>query len=466
MGFDGSAAVAVGQLGSPQTVTTPPKPPAPISPAPAGRNLTPVAKSTGPSWRIRMASTPGRLTRSMAILFVLVLLFGVTGVVGALNRGSDLDAVRHTSGPLTLQAQSLYRSLSDADATEAAAFLSAGSEPPALRTRYLNDISTASAALTAVSASSDDTDALRQLSAGLPIYTGLVESARADNRLGLPLGAAYLREASGQMRTVLLPAASDLYTAETRDLTSDRGGAGGFPWVVLPLGLIVLVLLVRAQLRITRRTNRVFNPGLVAATLALLITVGWVGISWGADAVHLHHSAKAGSDEVALIAEARVDLLRARSDESLTLVARGNDTSFEKDFQATMTDLNGSDSPIRRAEAATDDGTVNANLRAAQSDLSRWQAEHTAIRTADDGGDYPTAVDKAIGTGSGDAPALFTKVDTDLGNGIDAADATFVHESDSAANSQAGQDIGIIVLTLIALAGLTVGFQRRIAEYR
>ena len=68
------------------------------------------------------------------------------------------------------------------------------------------------------------------MSTQLPVYTGLVETARVYNRQGLPLGAAYLREASGLMRDKLLPAAKQLYRTETGRLADDRDGAAGFPW--------------------------------------------------------------------------------------------------------------------------------------------------------------------------------------------------------------------------------------------
>src|SRR6266511_5278 len=170
-------------------------------------------------------------------------------------------------------------------------FLSGGVEPPQLRDRYQADIAAASAALAAAAAGTDsDLPALRQLSAQLPVYTGLVETARAYNRLGLPVGAAYLGEASGLMRGQLLPAAQQLYRFETDRLAADRGGASAVPWLALLLGLVTLAGLVWAQLRLSRQTHRTLNVGLVAATLAGLVMVSWVGTAWVAAASQLHAS--------------------------------------------------------------------------------------------------------------------------------------------------------------------------------
>src|SRR5262249_53664527 len=137
---------------------------------------------------------------------LLGVLAGVAAVVGVEQRAGRVDQIRTESGPLTVSAQQLYRSLSDADATAAAALLSGGVEPADLRARYEQDIAAASDALTAAGAARGaDHEAVAQIAQALPVYTGLVETARTNNRLNLPVGAAYLREASGLMRDRLLP---------------------------------------------------------------------------------------------------------------------------------------------------------------------------------------------------------------------------------------------------------------------
>src|SRR3954447_4190579 len=75
--------------------------------------------------RIRTAAgtTPGRLTAYLIALTLVVALTGLSAVLGAAQRSSLIDSVANRSGPLAVQAQQLYRSLSDADATAAAAFL-------------------------------------------------------------------------------------------------------------------------------------------------------------------------------------------------------------------------------------------------------------------------------------------------------------------------------------------------------
>src|ERR1044071_4101880 len=123
------------------------------------------------TWR----TTPGRMTITMIGLIAAALLWGVVATTGAIGRSDEISSVHGASGPLAINAQELYRALSDADAAAATAFLSAGAEPPDLRTRYLNDIAAAGHAIVIAStdAPADATvaTALQTLSAGLPVYT-------------------------------------------------------------------------------------------------------------------------------------------------------------------------------------------------------------------------------------------------------------------------------------------------------
>ncbi len=99
-----------------------------------------------------MRRTPGRLTATLAVLVTLGLVAGMVAMVGVRQRTGLIDGVTAHSGQLSVAAQKLYRSLSDADATAASAFLSNGLEPAALRQRYQGDIADATAALAVVSA--------------------------------------------------------------------------------------------------------------------------------------------------------------------------------------------------------------------------------------------------------------------------------------------------------------------------
>jgi hypothetical protein len=414
--------------------------------------------------RTRLETTPGRLNAYLVALTVLGVLAGLAAVVGAVQRSDRIDSVANRTGPLAVQAQQLYRSLSDADATAAAAFLSSAAEPPQLRQRYQADIADASAALAAAStAGTVQSGPIARISAALPRYTGLIETARTQNRLNLPVGAAYLREASALMRGELLPAAAELYQSETGQLEDDLSAGSGFPWLTIPLILLLLAGLVVAQVYLVRRTQRLINQGLAVATAAALVLLLWVGVSWIGVAGGLSSARDDGSAQVDLIAQARITALQARADEALTLVARGSGDAFEKDFQDRMKTLAG-DGQLGRALNAATDTDVRNSLNQANTELAAWRTQHTQLRTLDDGGQYPEAVALAVGDkGTSDT---FGRLDTDLGDAIAKADSAFRTHAGSAGDAMTATAIGWALLTLVAVAGLVLGLRQRIAEYR
>lgn len=435
------------------------------APAPSARTGGRIGRLAG-----RARSTPGRLAELMLGLAVLGLLAGLAVTVGTSQRAGLVSSVGSRSGPLTVQAQALYHALSDADATAASAFLSNGVEPPALRDRYRADIAAATAALSAVTeGGSSDPAAVELISAQLPVYTGIVDIARADNRLGLPLGAAYLREASGLMRQQLLPAAERLYLAEDDRLRADRSGGAGFPWLAVPLLLLTLGGLGLAQRHLTRHTHRLVNVGLAAATLMALAMLGWTTVSWVNVHSHLGTADRTGSGQVDLLAQARIAALQARADESLTLVARGNGAEFDQDFDATVTRLAGKDGSgglLAQARDRAADPTARATVERALADARAWRTAHQKLRQLDDGGNYPDAVKLAIGDDPAGAAAAFNRLDADLAAGITGASAVFDREAAAASGAFAGATPGLPVLALFLLVGVVYGFTTRIAEYR
>ena len=149
--------------------------------------------------RLRTAATtePGRLQIIGAVLAALVIAFGAVTAFEIADRASAADDVVSRSQPLSADAASVYRSLADADTAASSGFLAGAEKEPAARERYQKDIALASKLLVKAATNTDSaSESGRQiatLNEQLPRYTGLVETARAYNRQGLPLGGAYLR---------------------------------------------------------------------------------------------------------------------------------------------------------------------------------------------------------------------------------------------------------------------------------
>src|SRR5580692_6551847 len=248
-----------------------------------GGQAGPAVPAGSRRFRPTLSTTPGRLRLLLIVGVLLSLAWGALAGFTATQYATAASSVVTTREPLSLDAQQIYSRLSDANDAAATAFLTGGLEPPAVRQRYLADVAAAASGIeqaTANGGAAAGTAAqdLNTLAKDLPVYAGEVETARADNRLGLPLGAAYLREASALLRGTLLPAASDIYTNQSGLLTSASAQATGLPLMVVAIviGLGIGYVLYRSWRWLTRRTHRRVNYGLLVAAVAGAISLVWL----------------------------------------------------------------------------------------------------------------------------------------------------------------------------------------------
>lgn len=436
--------------------------------------LTNEARPVSPLRRVTASATttPGRLT---VITVGLVLLALVTGIFSALTlqtKQSTLDDLIVQREPLAAAAQQIYRSLSDADATAASAFLSGGAEPAALRSRYEFDIAQAGAALG--KASSDvagDSLAEQQvdvLSQQLPVYTGLVETARANNRQGFPAGAAYLREASGLMRSKILPAAEQLYGFDYERLKEGQSDARSFPWFTLVLTIGLLGALVATQRYLTRKTNRLINVGLLVATAAVGVGLIWATVALLISATQVGDGERNGSQQVDVLVQARINSLKCRADETLTLVARGDGPGYEKEYKELSVTFTGDTDGnlLRQAANLASDPRIADEVHQAIANADAWVGAHRKIRELDDGGQYEGAVAMAIGGAPDSSATAFGKLDKNLITALDSGRDEFFSQTTSAGRALTGLVPGVAVLALIAAAGILLGIRERLREYR
>ena len=407
----------------------------------------------------------------MAVLAFLTLATGVAGVADVVGRDDQIDDVSNGSGRLGLAALEVYQSLSDADATATSAFLAGGVESPELRDRYDADIHRASIELATAAASistQDGADAVAQLSANLPVYTTLIEQARTYNKLGLPLGSAYLREASSTMRDKMLPAAQELQKNAGAQLNETQDSASALPWIALVFLLLTLAVLAYTQRDLFKRTNRVFNKGLLTSTVAMVLLLGWLGVASFLAASHVDAGREDGSGQIERLAEARIAALQARSAEAVTLIARGGASAkgYEEQFTTEMNALLGDRGLIAKAKDANVDSAIKPVLEEALTTANAWQQTHVELRKKDDTGAYTDAVAIALSTEDGGAAKLSRHLDDLLAQAIDKARNRFQAETKSASNALTGVGIGTGLLAVTALIGSANGLQRRIAEYR
>jgi hypothetical protein len=445
--------------------------------SPGQRTPAPAVRRSWRRSRLNTATSPARLRLLLVVLVLLSLAWGVLAALTANQHASAAADVVAVSEPLSLDAEQIYQSLSDADATAANAFLAGGLEPAAARQRYQADITQAAIRIEAASAlvgssaartqlpghlakqasaaNSAVGDDLATLSGQLPVYTDEVGTARADNRLGLPLGAAYLREASALLRGTLLPSASDIYTRESGQLTSASAQATGLPLLVVTvvIGLGIGYVLYRSSRWLARHTHRVVNFGLMLAALVGLVSLVWLAGAFVVGRGDLLHAQEQGSAPAQAYARAEVAALQMHADESLTLIDNGGDDAYQKDYLH------------QKQLLGPGPGTLLSSTGSSRAiaDAQAWYQAHAALRKLDNGGKHTAAVQSAL---TGAAAATSGQLFMTLNDGIDAHQSVFASSARGGRDAFTGLAAGMIVASLVMIAGCAWGLSRRLAEYR
>lgn len=448
--------------------------PAPVAvPAPPPHSVRAVVTA-----RLRAAATtePGRLQIIGAVLALLVVAFGAVTAFEISDRAAAANDVVEHSQPLSADAAGIYRSLADADAAAASGFLAGPQEPRAVHDQYVKDIDDASRLLVKAAANTDaSTESGQEISTlnkELPRYTGLIERARANNRQGLPLGGAYLRYANQKMANVLLPAAERLYTAETDRLDRDHRSARTWPFFSLGIGVIALAVLFWAQRRNYRRTNRVFNHGLLAATAAATVVLLWLAVGHTVARSDLAEADTHGQQSLDVLNRARIDSLKARSSENLTVVARGavltadgKKDKYETDYGTGMKALGEELSRAAKLAEKTGDTEGGKPVADAISAVTEWQGRHRTARRTDDGGDYDTALEQIIGSENSTGES-FSRVDEALRKALAHEQSEFTRAAEDGRGALGGLPIGAAALAVLGAVAAIVGINRRLSEFR
>lgn len=422
------------------------------------------ANTLGDWVRSRAATTPGRLVLISILILAGAIAFGVIATAAEQSRARAAQAARNQTEPLLRQAVTLSTKLSDANATVTTTLLKGGLELPAKRALYDQDLRAASAALTTLTGEAGNSptasSALAVISQQLPVYAGLVASARANNRQGFPIGAAYLRQASGLLTSTVLPAADRLYTVEAQRLGDDYASGMGTVALVAFIAAVVvsLAFMLAAQIYVARISRRTLNLPMVAATI-VIVAVGLWGTIGLVSAQNALASARSnGSDSVEVLSATRVLLARAQGDESLALVNRGSDASDAVDFAAVMRTLGGLLPEVQVLAQRT--GTLPAADRLA-TEMATYEVETRQLTSLQDSGQITAAINRAP-----ISAATAARLSNDLDGQITGAQARFERSAADATSSLSGLSIAIPLLVALAAVLALLGLRERINEYR
>ena len=436
--------------------------------APASARRRGVRAAGALAWvRERLATTPGRLVLISILVIVGAVVFGAVATGAEQSRERATKSARSQTEPVLVQTKNLYTSLSDANATSATGLLSGGVETAANRNRYLGDLAVASAALSRLTQEAGTTGnapaALATIAEQLPTYIGLIETARANNSLGFPIGAAYVRAAASLMTGHLLPAADHLYTTEAGRLNDDYNTATStsalVTFVAVSAGALILLLLI--QWYVARISRRIFNVPMVVATIVLAGVSVWgiVGLVSAQNA--LQTAQRNGSDPVEALSAATVLLSRAQGDLSLTLVNRGSDTADPADFKVVRRVFERPGGLIAESSAlARRIGTTVAAQRF-DSEYTAYQAKASQLAELENGGQLISAIALAP-----QASAISEQMTNNLAQRIQAAQSRFARAAANATSSLDGLAFAIPLVTVLAAVLTLLGLRQRINEYR
>jgi hypothetical protein len=352
--------------------------------------------------------------------------------------------------------QTVRTNLVQADALATNAFLLAGLEPSGQRERYEQSLAAATSALTDAAANSHrgDGDALRAVDQAIVRYAGLVESARANNRQGFPVGSAYLRQASQQLRTEVLPVLtelSDITQARVKDAYRDsRSSTEG----IATGAFIAIVMLLVVQGYLTVRTRRLVS---VPVLVAIAIVVGATLVAGGVLAW-----SQSRADDVrdgdyrstVALAQARIFAFDAKSSESLTLILRGSGAAVEQQFQSLA------DAAVTTMRA----GGLSPDLEARFDD---YLAVHEQVRLADDDGDWDEAVRLATTTEGDDASnATFQRFADATSDELQQSSSGISDDLDDARLPLGATKVFLVIAGVAAAIAAWQGISVRLKEYR
>jgi hypothetical protein len=394
--------------------------------------------------------TPQLLRRLTTALILTGLLFGLAGVVSFAGLAAALSRAEASTEQL-IRVQKIQTSLLSADATATNAFLVGGLEPPAQRASYDQAISSTGTLIAEASdAQPADAAALAALNRAVVGYAVTIEQARANNRQGFPVGSQYLRDASADLRSDALPLLDLLVDANSSRASGAMGSLLGLIFQII--GLLALLALAASMVWVARRFRRRINTGLVAASGVLLLA--WLGgLVALAQVDNQVDDIRDGSfASVNAAADVRINANNAKSNESLTLIARGSGGAFQEAWGASAK-------------------TVDQQLgRLASKELSTsWAAytsAHQQIRRLDDSGQWDAAVKLATGSTPQSANTRFTVFDRSATRFLDAAS---VETANALARPQPLL-VAMAIFTLLAGVAAAVlaraGLAARLREYR
>lgn len=411
-----------------------------------------------------LTTTPGRIMALGVVLAALGILSAFAISTTVTDRQERLTTVLEHTEPLAFAAGQLYTTLSVADAAAATAFI-AGTEPRPVRARYEQAITDAAVAVTRASSGLTEpplVETLGRINAELAVYTGLIEIARTNNRLGNPVGSSYLSEASALMQQTILPDAQRLYQQTSARVDAETTASAAIPAPVIIVVAITVAFGFFAHRWLAERTKRRVNIGLVAGGVAFMVLIIWVGTALALSTAGSRSAKNTAAESLKTVTGLAITAQQARADETLSLIRRGDEDIRKQSFyqrvdtmHTELTQYLGSDDAIARDE-----------LAGAGDLLARWRQADERINDYISVGNYQAATQVALGTGEDDSTPAFDKLNDALSEGIEQSRRQLRGDILAARRVLSGTTVGGVALSVGAALAVALGLGPRMREFR
>jgi hypothetical protein len=435
-------------------------PPATVSPAPTpGTTLqAPNARTAGPRSAVAawFEGTPGRMRAFLILAAAMSVVFGLAAAQGFSQSDGALDRAQANTAQL-VRIQAIHTNLVSANADATNAFLVGGLEPPEQRAHFVNSLAAAAGLIAeAATAQPADRDVLGALNKTLITYGGLIEQARANNRQGLPIGSQYLKDANSVLQDDSLPLVKALVEANEKRVDTEFDGISqGTIWILVG-GLLSLVVFAITLRWLARRTHRYLNVPIAAGAALVLLTTVVGGVALAGASSSAKDTRSSEYERTLALSRARIAAYDARSNESLTLIARGSGDAFDKAYTTAAAQV----------DAQLD--KVGGNGGSLKQLWGAYKTVHTKVRTTDGtDGNWDGAVAMAVGKDkTNNSVDTFGAFDSSSNQQLTTTSTAVQSELKDARDGLPpigwlGVPIGILAALLVAW-----GMSQRLEEYR
>jgi hypothetical protein len=446
----------------------------------AGRHVTEAPRARRRGGLARMAApqgTPATIQALIGLLLILSLAWGGFGAWAVAQHSSAASSLANNDEPYSYDAQQLYLAIADADVTITTSFLQdsqpvpAGQMAPsslAARQKFTHDLVSASyylADLRNPGGSPQFSAAVAAIAGGMPEYYHDVTIAQVEYTQGItPAGDSAMEVASEDAHLTLLPAAKELYLLENNAVTASSSQATSLTTVIIAfiVAFIAAIALVLVQRWLTRRTHRVFNVGLVAASAALLVSALWLVSAFAVARSDLSTAIGQGAHPAESLAQASIDVQQIRGDSILNVIARSGSTSLSEDSLTQAKQVGPGSGTLLGNAASAGNAQATAALQPAMSAASGWYATNAQGYTFGTQYQYADEQNSVIHN----ADTGYTAVKNSVKNALNAAQNTFTSEAD-AGSSAFGPVEAIVIAAALVMAGASAwGLSSRLGEYR